>query len=195
MNLFGNLLGTVLRKVAKRNRDNDAVKTADPVVFEDLEKKFEGVEDESEVTGRTRADAIKDYFESVRKAQEENEANPNVETADRSVYEDLVEQIEQLKTQVEHQNRQPDLEMPPVQVSSAPGVSQAWNSSGGTLEGRVSPDMGAQKTTLRIPNGGIFNVLEYSQNSINLDGKQSRFALVEVNGEKAWVLENYLNFN
>jgi len=90
---------------------------------------------------------------------------------------------------------QPDLEMPQVQVNQTPKAMQAWNSTGGALEGRTAPEMGAQKATLRIPNGGVFNVLEYSENSINLDGKKSRFALVEVDGERAWVLENYLNFN
>jgi hypothetical protein len=192
MNLFGNLIGTVLRQVAKRNKDNDAVKTADPVVFTDLEKKLETV---NESAAPSRADALRDYFEKIREAQAENEANPNVETADKSVYEDILEQLEQLKPQVEHENRVPDIEMPQVQVNQVPGVTQAWNSSGGTLEGRMAPDMGAQKATLRIPNGGVFNVLEYSQNSVNLDGKQSRFALVEVGGQKAWVLESYLNFN
>jgi len=194
MNILANVLGTIIKQVANRNKKSESVKTADPVVFEEVQKKIENVDYGAEAP-RSRADVLKDYFEKVKEAQVENEANPKVETADQSVYEDLVAQIEKLKTQVEYQNRQPDIPMPNVQVNQAPQIVQAWNSSGGTLEGRSAPDMGAQKSALRIPNGSVFNILEYSENSINLDGKKSRFVLVESNGEKAWVLENYLNFN
>jgi len=194
MNILANVLGTIIKQVAKRNKKNDNVKTADPVVFDEVQKKIENVDHGAE-TSRSRADVLRDYFEKVKEAQVENEASPEVETADRSVYEDMLKQIEELKAKVEHQNRQPNIPMPDVQVNQAPQIMQAWNSSGGTLEGRSAPDMAAQKSTLRIPNGGVFNVLEYSENGINLDGKRSRFVLVESNGQKAWVLENYLNFN
>lgn len=196
MSILINVLGTILGQVAKRNNDNNKVKTADPVVFEDVQKKMENVETRGEA-GRTRADVFKDYLEKVEEAKVENEANPEVETADKSVYDDLVQEIERLKVKIESQGGVPEIELPNAENPQAniPQVMQAWNSTGGTLEARNAPEMGASKSTLRIPNEGVFTVLEYSENSINLDGRNSRFVLVESNGEKGWILENYLNFN
>jgi len=45
MNLLADFLGTIIKQVAKRNKNNDAVKTADPVVFEEVQKKFEVVDE------------------------------------------------------------------------------------------------------------------------------------------------------
>lgn len=194
MSILFNVLGTIVKHVAKRNRDNNDVKTADPVVFEEIQKKVDHVNAGTNEM-KDRGDLLKEYYEKIREAQVENEASPVVETADKSVYDDLVQEIEKLKMQVEHQR--PHIELPQSQVEKIqkPQVVQAWNSTGGTIEARTSPNMGAEKSTLRIPNKGVFSVLEYSENSIILDGQKSRFVLVESNNERGWILERYLNFN
>lgn len=192
MGIWQNVLGTIIKEVATRNRKNENVKTADPVVFTDMQKKLENVGNAPETANKSQADVLADFFKQVQEAKSENQANPNVETADKSVYEDMVQEIERLKAQVQEQGRA----IPNVGQPSVKKYEQAWtNSNGGILEARSHPDMGAAKTTLRIPEKSVVNVIEYSENSINLDGKTSRFALVEINGQKGWILENYLNFN
>jgi len=193
---FGKLIGGILKEVAKKNFDNPKVKTADPVVFDDLQKKFETVQQDN--TAVSRGDLYKDYFEKVKQAQVENEANPNVETADKSVYEEMMAEIERLKSKVEHQERS-RVEIP--NSSTAPSApvgleSQAMtNSMGGSLQIRTAPNMGADYLQVRIPEDSLINILEYSENSIMLDGRKSRFAKIEFNGQVGWVLESYLNFN
>lgn len=191
-----NVLGTIVKQVAKRNERNENVKTADPVVFEEVQRKMETV-DMGGNAERSQDELFQDYLEKMREAKVENEANPNVETADKSVYEDLVQEIERLKVKVVSQNQRRDIDMPGIEIpqARAPQMMQAWNSSGATIETRNAPTMGAPKSTLRIPNNATFTVLDYSENSIILDGQKSRFVLVESNGQKGWVLENYLNFN
>lgn len=197
---FGKLLGTILKEVAKKNFDNPKVKTADPVVFEDLQRKMETVQQDNTAVS-SRGDLYKDYFEKIKEAQTENEANPNVETADKSVYEEMMAEIERLKTKVEHQERShveiPNTSSAPTANTSSVGVeSQAMtNSMGGSLQIRTAPNMGADYLQVRIPEDSLINILEYSENSIMLDGRKSRFAKIEFNGQVGWVLESYLNFN
>lgn len=194
MSIFLGILGTVIKQVAKRNKKNDSVKTADPVVFEEVQKKVESVN--TEVSSEdSRAQMFKDYYEKIREAQAENEASQEIETADKSVYEDLVQEIERLKLQVEHQGSTPNIPQPHVPQHQAPQVVTAWNSTGGSIQARSAPEMGAPKSSMKIPDNGVFNVLEYSENSIILDGEESRFVLVESNNQKGWILESYLNFN
>lgn len=191
MSFLINVLGTIVKQVANRNKTNDAIKTADPVVFEEVQKKMEHVEPAT----NNQDDFIKDYLDKVREAQVENEANPEVETADKSVYDDLYSEIDRLKAQLENQKTNPVVNSGHAAPPQGNQPMQAWNSTGSTLEARSAPQMGAPKTNLRIPNKGVFSVLDYSENSIILDGQNSRFVLVESNGQKGWILENYLNFN
>ena len=66
---------------------------------------------------------------------------------------------------------------------------------GGSLALRTAPEMGAPQTNFRIPDKTLLKIIQYSDNSINLDGRKSRFVLVDYNGQRGWILENYLNFN
>lgn len=193
------LLGKLLKQVAKSNNDNPEVKTADPVVFEEMQKKFENLETQEE-TQRSRGDLYKDYYEKVKEAQVENEASPTVETADASVYDQMMKEIEKLKEQVNSQNNaQANIPQYDNSGSSAPSTNMEsramTNSMGGSLQIRTAPNMGAESLHVRIPDETIINVLEYSDNKIILDGRESRFVKIEFNGQTGWVLENYLNFN
>jgi len=209
---FVPVLANILKKALDTNRDDPEVKTADPVVFEELKKKFEKVEP---LQKDNREDDILEMMKKrVEEAKVENEVNPEVETAPRSVYENIMKELEKLKNQStgsgnippvlprtnippvvpsarDHSGSQPGWE-PPVQRNEM----QAMTNSGGSLQIRQSPDMGAPiHQTVRIPDQSLLTILEYSDNKINLDGKMSRFALVEYNGVRGWILESYLNFN
>jgi len=85
-------------------------------------------------------------------------------------------------------------DVPPVTQRSNYG-SQAMTNSTGSLALRQTPDMGSQQLNIRVPNKSLLNILEYSENAIILDGKRSRFVLVEYQGQSGWILESYLNFN
>lgn len=197
MGLLKNLLGTIVDEVQKRNRDNANVKTADTRVFEDIKQKFGGVDEGST---RSRADVYKDFLEKIKQAQSENEASTEVETADKSVFDDFVQEIGKIETRVESQTagQAPVIDFNRAPSSSQPteeGVQAMTNSSGGSLQMRQGPDMGAPKFDLWVPDSTLLRVLKYSDNSIILDGQESRFALVDYNGQQGWVLEKYLNFN
>lgn len=194
MGIFKHVMDAIIKEVAKKNQANENVKTADPVVFEELEKKLSTIESSTpESSSNPRADAYKDYFEKIQEAQRENEASQEVETADASVYTEMMAEIERLKSKVESQNagQAPDLDF----NTSAVGSQAMTNSMGGSLQLRAEPQMGAQKINVFVPDMTLLKVIQYSDHSINLDGRDSRFVLVEHNGQKGWVLENYLNFN
>jgi len=54
---------------------------------------------------------------------------------------------------------------------------------------------GSPKFDMRIPDSSQLKVLEYSDYTINLDGRLSGFARVEYKGQRGRNLESYLNFN
>jgi len=196
---FINILGKVIGQVAKRNAERSDVKTADASVFENMKRKAEEMarkEEVAEAEARpSRSDMYRGMSDKVREVQRENEANPDVETAHTSVFTEMLEEIDRLKHEVEPQNERVIPE-PQFSQPSAPAGTMAWtNSKGGSLSIRRSPDMGAAKFDMRIPDTSKIRVLEYSENQINLDGKLSRFALVEYEGQRGWILESYLNFN
>lgn len=216
------LFGEILKNVAKKNKDDAHVKTADPRVFEAVKKKVEHKEYNIPSGGR-RSEVFDDYMEKIRQAKNENIADPEIETADNSVFDDLLKEISDLKQKVNAQEsapgaaplRQhiPTLEtlpgVDPILRSDAPqpssqpsapvvdevGMQAMTNSQGGSLQLRAEPSMGAQSIDVRVPDRTLLRVLKYSDNSIMLDGRKSRFALVDFNGQRGWVLENYLNFN
>lgn len=196
MGLLKNLLGTIVDEVQKRNQANANVKTADTRVFEDIKAKFGGVDEGST---RSRADVYKDFMDKLKQAQQENEASVEVETADKSVFDDFVQEIGKIETRVESQTagQAPviDFNTEPRPSESSAGVQAMTNSSGGSLQMRQGPDMGAPKFDIWVPDSTLLRVLKYSDNSIILDGQSSRFALVDYNGQQGWVLEKYLNFN
>jgi len=220
MGIF-DVFGEILSKVAKKNEDDINVKTADPVVFEEVKKKVEEV-DANLPSGGRRAGAWGNYEEKIKEAQVENEANPEVETADKSVFDDLLAEIKRLQEQEEahgsaHETTgaspRPHIEqpvyIPPVQTrpleprtprmpERQPQMhreSRAMSNSPGSLALRDAPSMQAGKLDIRVPNKSMLTILQYSDNSIMLDGQKSRFVLVEYQGQQGWILESYLNFN
>ncbi len=219
MGIF-DVFGEILKNVAKKNQEDEQVKTADPVVFEEVRKKLEECEEEAPA-GRSRSDIYRDYAEKVKEAQRENEASQEVETADESVFGDLMKELERMQNEESsgHSSTGPvggteeAVFVPPVftsPVSNNPIQhiepefreeplinlgNQAVTNSPGSLALRAEPSMGAATSNFRIPDKTLLKVLQYSENSIMLDGKRSRFVLVDFNGNQGWILESYLNFN
>jgi len=215
MGIF-DVFGEIIKQVANKNEKDEKVKTADPVVFEEVKKKLETV-DSNLPSGGRRADIYKDYQEKVLEAQKENEANPEVETADRTVFDDLLAEIKKMQEQSQTGEARPrptheaPVYIPPIQRGPLesqtshrePSIpqpkmsygSQAMTNSAGSLALRDAPNMGAQQLTIRVPNKSLLNILQYSENAINLDGKKSRFVLVEYQGQQGWLLESYLHFH
>jgi len=212
MNLY-NAFKNLIRVVKAKNAANKDVKTAEPSVFEEVQKKVENLKAEPS-RPKTRADIIKEYRDKVREAQIENEADPQVETAHTSVYDDLMEELEVLREQQGRETRaevyqqgsthEPIREFDPVETQ-APVYSQpcsqsllgaqALTNSAGSLALREFPRIDAQQSKVRVPNKTLLKIIQVSEKSINLDSKKSRFILVEHGGQRGWILESYLNFN
>ncbi len=205
MNLpFFNIIKEVIKSVKNKNQADPNVKTADPSVFEQLEKKVDNSKPAE--TG----DFLEELKRNVNHIQRENRDNPNVETADASVFENMQKELEALKAKMAQQNNaNPSApttstassnynNAPNPGVKRTPAVEQTLamtNSGGGSLSMRTQPDMGAANLETRVADSSLVKVIEYSKNSIHLDGKNTRFVKVDVNGQVGWILESYLNFN
>lgn len=196
MGLF-EVFGQIIKQVADKNKADEKVETAEPIVFEEVKRKVEEVEQDSKT--RSRGDMYKDYYKKVEEAKRENEANPEVKTADASVFDDLLKELDNLRTANEN-NEQTEGQTPDVFATPQPQPTrtygaQAFTNSGGSLQLRSEPQMMASKLNVYVPDATVLNILQYSENKIILDGKPSRFVLVEHQGQQGWILESYLNFN
>ncbi len=202
MNLpFFSILKEVIKSVKNKNQADPNVKTADPSVFDQLEKRVDNSKPaETEVF-------IEEMKRNVDHVQRENRDNPNVETADRSIFENMQKELEALKAKMAQQNNTTASapaassnyrNEPAPEVKRTPAVEQTLamtNSGGGSLSMRTQPDMGAATLDTRVADSSLVKVIQYSDNSIHLDGKNTRFVKVDVNGQVGWILESYLNFN
>ena len=211
MGLF-KILKQMAEQVQERNQKNPNVQTADSSVFDKIKNAVEGLkekhEDPEEVARRKKIEAVEALKEKVYEVQCENEADPNVETADSSVFNELNDMLEKYKAE---SAATPSSYTPPTEynkevmyeeVTPAPAPSAAddrvvaiTNSQGGSLALRAEPDMGAAINTIRVPDLSRVYIMGYSEHSINLDGKNSRWVHVDFDGQHGWVLEGYLNFN
>lgn len=195
MGLF-EVFGQILKKVSDKNEADPAVETAEPVVFDRVRKRVREVQ-EAETPSRGRGDIYKDYAEKVRQAQRENELDPEVKTADSSVFDDLLREIEEHKNDAARpeasRTHSEPVFIPRVESQPRPQYgSHAMTVSGGSIQLRSQPEMGAAKLDLYVPDRSQIRVIGMSENSIILDGKKSRFVEVEYNGRRGWLLENYL---
>ncbi len=200
--MFGMIAGQLLKKavehVQNKNRSNPDVNTADNSVFENILDKFKNKQQQADDPATSYTPSAEEFCDDlcndVQEVQVANEANPNVETADASVFNDMKAQLEALKAQIAQQEIAPTINtMPRPNLSSVSGASAITSSNNGSLGFRLEPNMESAMRDVRIPDKSRLTVLEYSENSIMLDGNKSRFAKVEYNGQLGWVLESYLN--
>ncbi len=101
MSLFANLVKNAVEKVQERNRNNPNVRTADNNIFDKLKDKFDevknNVESRREKGGTNLLDQLRDRIDQVKR---DNEANPNQETADNSVFDDMKRELDELKAKI-----------------------------------------------------------------------------------------------
>ncbi len=156
-----------LDNVQTQNRDNPAVETAEPSVFDKMRAEIERMEAEAKAGGSNAGTGV---FE------EEHSSNIPFDTSFEDTY-----------------STPPAPPSPPApRVLQVGGMANTL-SGGGSLGMRMSPDMGAGKNSTRIPSGAQIRILEYTdQNKINLDGKISGWYKVDFNGQQGWILESYL---
>lgn len=116
--LFDLLRGAV-EKVKKMNQANPDVKTADSSVFDNVIKNFQKSKDKPHVI--TEEEYCDDVCEEIATVQVENEADPHVETADKSVFDNMKAEIEALKAQIQAQKTaQPQAQSAPIDFDPYP---------------------------------------------------------------------------
>ncbi|NNE28847.1 MAG: hypothetical protein HKN16_04400 [Saprospiraceae bacterium] len=219
LNLLFNVIRDVIVKVAKKNNDDPEVETADERVFKKIEEKAQETVNETESEGRSRGDLYERLRDRMNEVQKENEKDPDVATADTSVFDDFLKEIERIKAQQSGteippapsghqippaQGIPPVYESTPGPVSDQPeildpkeaaiGSTRMTNSFGGSLALRMAPDMGAGTNQLRVPDQSVVKILQISDRKIILDGKESNWVLIEFNGQQGWLLDSYINF-
>lgn len=212
MGLF-KILKEMAENVQNRNKANPNVETADASVFDKIKDAVDGLkekhEDPEEVARRRKVEAVEELKERVIEVKRQNEADPNVATADNSIFEELNDMLEKYKAESkvtpssytpppEYSDTNKEVIYEEVQPAPAPAddrVVAITNSVGGSLALRAEPNMGSPINTIRIPDMSRVYVISYSQDSIILDGKKSRWVQVDFDGQVGWVLEGYLNFN
>ncbi len=200
INLF-KIAKAIATKVQENNKRDPNVKTADGSVFDKMFERFDKSKQEAEVAQpKDLGEVYKQLEKQVSEVKVENEADPKVETADTSVFDNMMKEIEELKKKVAEQENAST--SPAPGASNSPSTSHAaadmmamTNSNGGSLALRMEPDMGSAINSVRVPEFSLLRVIEYTDKSINLDGKTSRFVLVEYEGQQGYLLESYLNFN
>ncbi len=201
-NQIFSLIKNVIDKVQESNEKDQNVKTADASVFEEIKKKVDTTQSKIQSKAKTRADLYDELRNHIDNTRVENRNNPEVETADASVFENLMKEIEELKKKVETQEASSEAQVGDVVSGSVAHAEAAeagqvamTNSFGGSIRLRLKPDMGSPVNVIRIPDNSLLRVIEYSEHKINLDGKEVRWARIEFDGQRGWVPESYLNFN
>jgi len=198
------LFRKVTTAVQNYNREDPEVKTADPSVFDKLNQRIEQVQTPEQ------NDAHVDMFDRMKKhiddVQYENECDEECETAEPSVFQNLQNEIEMLKQKVKAQEANQytghvsdnwnapssDNQMPASRTSE---MSAITNSMGSSLGLSTNPEIAGPTLSIRVPDRSKVTIIKYSQNKVNLDGKESRFAYVDYMGQRGWIPESYLNFN
>lgn len=211
------VIKNVFSQVQKKNKENPEEKTAAPQVFDRVEKKI-GEVDFDNVSSDDQAVLIEMLRKKIEEARIENEAAPEEETAEVSVFDQLNKQMQEVfnsesnqvgagrvyrgsspshtsSTNNDRYSSSPEPSMDPQRPTKPmPGSTALIESGGGSLALRVSPDMGAAQLSDRLPHQSQVYVMETTMaNPIHLDGKVSGWCKVEHNGVQGWILDRYLN--
>ena len=206
--------GQRVAEAQQDNRESQTEKTADGSVFDDIRSRIDNMNKRDQAEAESSRSPFDDFKRELDEVQTHNRENPNVETAESSVFDKMRAEIERMEAEAkagsggtgvfeeEHSSNMPydssfdevvNTPPPPAARVLQVGGMANISSGGGSLGMRISPDMGAGKNSTRIPSGAEIRILEYTdQNKINLDGKISGWYKVDYNGQQGWILENYL---
>lgn len=199
--VFFEAMRKVISNVQQKNHDDPNIKTANSKVFEEINRKVEETESKEQEIADSPMDIFEMMREKMRQARVENERNPEVETADSSVFDNVLQEIERLKDGVKSEGGSrleiPDIPNPmdtsPSERAEKPvGVMMTTNSGGGSLALRANPDMSAAENTIRIPHQSSVRVINQSNKSIRLDGQVAHWIEVEYDDQVGWILDTYL---
>lgn len=196
MSLLYQLIRGAVKSVQSKNKADDNVKTADASVFSDLTDRLEKT-----TSNVPESKSDEELYEEIRRQIEEsrhqNECDENVETADSSVYSNLSSQIEELKAKLAAEKAKNSSEYHHEAKPAFDPMKQTTamtSSPMGSLQMRANPEFGAAINIHTIPDKSQIRILQWSDKTINLDGKDSKFVLVEYNGQQGWILDSYLDF-
>lgn len=198
------LFRKITNTAQKINKEDPEVKTADPSVFERLNKRID--QEPQTEDNDSHVEMFNRMKKHIDEVQYENECDPECETAEPTVFESMQREIEMLKQKVEAQeaNQQSGhvsdnwhAPSPIDSMRSNETLEQfaITNSMGGSLGMTVRPQIGGDTYPQRVPEGSKVRIIEYSENKIHLDGNECRFAYIDYNGQQGWIPESYLNFN
>jgi hypothetical protein len=203
--MLGKVLFDAMRKVItnvqKQNEDDPEVKTADTRVFEEMSRKVEEAEANVPETSGQPTDIFDMMREKMKQTQVENERDPEVETADVRVFDNLLKEIERLKEKVETEvpatpevpkTVPGDILTSNMEPGAGTGMMMKTNSGGGSLALRLKPDMGSPVNSVRVPHQSAVRILNQSNKSIRLDGQVAHWIEVEYDGQIGWILDTYL---
>jgi len=197
MSLLYQLIKGAVKAVQSKNEADTNIKTADASVFSDISDRLEKTTSNIPES-RSEDELYEEIRREIEASKIANERDQNVETADATVYSDLNTQIEELKSKLASEKAKNSSEYhheaKPVNFDPMKQTSARTSSHGGSLEMRASPDMGAGVNIHRIPDQSQIRILDWSENTVNLDGKDNKFVLVEFNGQQGWILDSYLDF-
>ncbi len=195
MSLLYQLIRGAVKAVQSKNEADENIKTADASVFADLGDRLERTTS-NVPESRSEEELYEEIKREIEASKHQNELDANVETADASVYSDLSCQIDELKAKLaaEKAKNTAEYHHEAKPVFDPMKQTSARIASAGSLEMRANPEFGAAINVNRIPPKSQIRILEWSDKSINLDGKDSKFVLVEFNGQQGWILDRYLDF-
>ena len=207
--------GEKVADAQQNNRESQTEKTADGSVFDDIRSRMEKMNEKDHAEAESSRSPFDIFKSEIEDVQTKNRENPNVETAEPSVFDKMRAEIERMEAEAktgsagtgvfeeEHSSNMPydssfdevvNTPAPPAtpRVLQVGGMANTL-SGGGSLGMRITPDMGAGKNATRIPSGAQIKILDYNdQNKINLDGKICGWYKVDFNGQQGWILANYL---
>lgn len=197
MSLLYQLIKGAVNAVQAKNKADENIKTADASVFADLGDRLEKTTS-NVPESRSEEELYEEIKRQIEESKNANESDVNVETADASVYGDLHCQIDELKAKLAAEKAKNTAEYhheaKPATFDPMKQTAARTNSMGGSLEMRAYPEFGSAINVNRIPDKSQIRILEWSDKTINLDGKDSKFVLVEFNGQQGWILDAYLDF-
>jgi len=193
-----------VKEVKQKNEADPEEDTADSSVFNSLEEKIRKLQEENErLKNEPGASRQKIEIPSLdNKPSEVKTNNPfempniNIERPDINI-----ERLGNRPSEVfsNKRNDLPNINTPPPANynpnDERPGTIAMTNSMGGSLAIRVEPDFGAGQMDVRIPDMSRITLIQYSQHAMMLDGKKTRWVLIDYQGIQGWIPESYLNFN
>ena len=97
-NILGAILNTI-NQVQQKNKANPNVETADPNVFDLIKNKIQKLDDRNRERRKAKGKSPVSILDRIKKeiegARKENKKDPNVPTADKSIFDQILSKVDQ----------------------------------------------------------------------------------------------------